>query len=122
MAKDRHRLAWADLRRLDAGDAIAQESFNYLGEILGGTLLDLVNILNPQLVVFGGSLTRVGDVFLGPVRQGLSKQRAWTGAPPVEIRQSVLGRHVTVKGAITLVLKEALAKPSLFALANQRAA
>ena len=106
----------------EAGDAIAQESFNYLGEILGDTLLDLVNILNPELVVFGGSLTRVGDVFLEPVRRGLSKQRAWTGAPPVDIRQSALGRHVAVKGAITLVLKEALAKPSLFAMANKRAA
>ena len=106
----------------EAGDIIAQESFNYLGEILGDTLLDLVNILNPELVVFGGSLTRVGDVFLDPVRKGLAKQRAWTGAPPVEIRESVLGRHVAVKGAITLVLKEALAKPNLFAMANSRAA
>jgi predicted NBD/HSP70 family sugar kinase len=57
------------------------------GEYLGYGLVSLANALDPDLIVIGGSLSKLGDALLGPARQIL-KQRALPGPANCPIVQA----------------------------------
>lgn len=54
------------------GDPIAVKAFEYTGEILGKKLADAVAILNPELIVLTGGLSRAGDLILEPTKKYLN--------------------------------------------------
>ena len=50
------------------GDAYAQEVMVETAKLLGAGIANLVNILNPEMIVIVGGVTRAGDHLLGPLR------------------------------------------------------
>jgi glucokinase len=60
----------------EAGDAVAQEILARAAHYLGVGLAGYVNIFNPQAIVLGGGVTRIGARFLDPAF-ALAKQRAF---------------------------------------------
>lgn len=56
------------------GDALAVEAIQTVGGWLGYGLASSVNVLNPSVIVVGGGVARVGDLFLDSVRGALRKQ------------------------------------------------
>lgn len=58
-----------------AGDAVALAALEDVGHALGAGIASLVNALNPELVVLGGSLSLAGE-FLLPVIEGELGRRA----------------------------------------------
>jgi len=64
---------------------------------------NLVNILDPELIVIGGGLSEAGDLLLGPVREayaGLVLANA--SRPPVRIEQAMFGADAGAIGAAIL--------------------
>lgn len=53
------------------GDEIAQEVFEYTGEILGLALANFVMFSSPQAIILFGGPTKAGDLLLDPVRKHL---------------------------------------------------
>jgi len=51
------------------GDELALEVFRQMGFYLGSALADLVNILNPEVIVIGGGASAAWDLFIHHVRQ-----------------------------------------------------
>jgi glucokinase len=51
------------------GDEGARELIVRAGRDLGIGLASLINIFDPELIVLGGSLTKMGDLYLGPTRE-----------------------------------------------------
>ena len=96
------------------GDGVAREVIERAGRNLGTATASLINLLNPATVVFGGSLTRAGDVLLGPLRETLRRRTLWLALDDANIVSSALGGSEIAVGAATLVLEAALDDPSRF--------
>ena len=63
-----------------AGDAVAIDALQIVGQALGSGIASLVNALNPELVVLGGSLSLAGE-FLLPVIESELDEHALTVEP-----------------------------------------
>jgi len=62
-----------------SGDKLAKSVFEYLGRILGVALADILNILNPEIIVLMGGVSRAGKFFLPGLKQTL-RARSFTSA------------------------------------------
>lgn len=87
------------------GDAVALETLAEAGTHLGVAIANLVNIVNPQMVVVGGSVARVGDPFLGPVGREVRRRALGDSLAQLEIVQSTLGDEAGAIGAAALLLE-----------------
>ncbi|MFC7566969.1 ROK family protein [Actinomadura namibiensis] len=95
----------------DRGDIVAREALHRVGNWLGFGVANLVNIFNPGMVVFGGTLR---DIYLGSAAQVRSVLASSALAAPrerVKLRTSALGDDVTLVGAAEYAFAEVLADP-----------
>jgi glucokinase len=53
------------------GDKIANEVFEYTGQLLGEALANFVMFSSPQAIVLFGGLTKAGDLIMNPTRQAM---------------------------------------------------
>jgi len=53
------------------GDAVSQELLDTAGYHAGVILSTVVEVLNPELIVIGGGMTRIGPMFMEPCNRGL---------------------------------------------------
>ena len=93
------------------GDALAQSALHRAGEWLGIAVANLVNIFNPEMVIFGGMLR---EIYLGAAAQVRSRIATATLAAAREnlrLRTSALGDDVTLVGAAELAFARMLADP-----------
>jgi glucokinase-like ROK family protein len=96
-----------------AGDTVALDALKIIGRHLGIGIASLVNALNPELVVLGGTLSLAGE-FLMPVIQREVEQRAlkWNR----EAMRLVLAKHgfdACVMGGVAAVYQAILAQPDI---------
>ncbi|WP_210506408.1 ROK family protein [Naasia sp. SYSU D00057] len=82
-----------------AGDEVAREVWDETVELLADAVTDLVNILEPDLVVLGGGVTRAGALLLDPLREQVLAQAMPPAAAAVRIELAQLGDTVGVVGA-----------------------
>ncbi|WP_184890797.1 ROK family transcriptional regulator [Actinomadura livida] len=95
----------------DAGDIAAREALQRVGSWLGLGVANLVNVFNPGLVVFGGTLR---DIYLGAAAQIRSVMATGALAAPrerVKLRTAALGDDTTLVGAAEFAFAEVLADP-----------
>jgi glucokinase len=86
-----------------AGDPVACEAFEVVGGWLGTGLADLVQILDPQVLVIGGGVIEAGELLLGPARRSYVDSLAQRGRLPVaEVRAAEMGNIAGVVGAADL--------------------
>ncbi|GGS51979.1 hypothetical protein GCM10010156_08280 [Planobispora rosea] len=95
----------------DRGDVVAQAALSRVGDWLGLGVANLVNIFNPEMVIFGGMLR---EVYLGAAAQVRSRL-ATDALPParehLRLRTSALGDDATLVGAAELAFTKVLADP-----------
>lgn len=85
-------------------DDLATELWDDGMVCLGAALTDLVNVLEPEIVVLGGGLTRSGDLLLDPVRRAIAQDAMRPVARTVRVRLAALGETAPAVGAGTLAL------------------
>ncbi len=85
-----------------AGDAVAQDILRCAATYVGIGLANVVNILNPELIVLGGGVTRMGELLFDPVREVIA-QRAMPAMRAVRIVPAALGGDVVLFGAVALI-------------------
>jgi glucokinase-like ROK family protein len=90
------------------GDLVAQEILKQAGLHIGIALAGVVNLFNPGLVVLGGGVAQIGDLFLEPIRQAVQKRSLPASVRAVRITTAVLGRRSSSMGAIIQALTIAL--------------
>ena len=92
-----------------AGDELARKILEETGEYLGAGISTVVNMLNPDLVVVGGSTMKAGDLILEPAVR-VAKRRALSEmAEKVRIVAGDLDEDAGAIGAVALVLRELFA-------------
>ena len=105
-------LVGGDSSRIDAsvvfeaaqkGDRLAGKLISRLAYYFGVGLANLVNIFDPELILVGGGVAKMGDLLLQPARS-LVKERAYvTLTHDVEIRPALLGDDSGLLGAVAFV-------------------
>lgn len=55
------------------GDWLAQEVFEYTGDILGKAFADFVVFSNPEAIILFGGLAKAGDLLLNPIRKSMEE-------------------------------------------------
>lgn len=90
------------ITRALAGDAGCRRVLEDAGRHLGVAVAGVVNLVNPEVVVLGGRLARVGDLIAGPMRAALERCAIPSAAATVDLREAVLGVDADVVGALAL--------------------
>jgi glucokinase len=82
-----------------AGDELATTLWDETTALLSSAIVDLVNILEPDLVVLGGGVTRSGDMLLRPVQEAVLAEAMPPAAAAVRVVLAELGDTVGAVGA-----------------------
>lgn len=88
---------------------IIQKTSYYLG--LG--LVNLVNLLNPEVIVIGGEISQVGDILFKPVKEVIASRAFSTPVQRVKILASHFGKDAGILGAATLFLESVFRIPEI---------
>lgn len=96
------------------GDRAAVGVLGYAGDTLGVGIANMLNLLNPKMVILGGGIARAGDLLLDAVRDAIVRLSLPASISNAEIRATGLNEWGIAVGAATLVLEAALETPSLF--------
>ncbi|MEY8745927.1 ROK family protein [Paenibacillus tundrae] len=83
----------------DLEDALAVEVMRETGEILGFGLANVINLLNPEVVIVGGGMSAAGDRLLETVRDAVNKHALALSSSVCKIVQATLGRQAGMIGA-----------------------
>jgi glucokinase len=85
------------------GDPAALDAFAQIGYWLGNGLADMVQVVDPQVLVIGGGVIDAGDLLLHPARDAFHEALAQRGRLPVgEVRGALLGNTAGMVGAADL--------------------
>lgn len=98
-----------------AGDPAARAGVSQVGRGLGQVLATLVNLLNPQRIVLGGSLADVFAAAADEVLDELDAQAMAAARAMVDVRLPALGVDSSLFGAAELSFQRLLADPLLAA-------
>ncbi len=82
-----------------SGDSLALEVISQAATYLGIGLVNLVNIFNPEMIIIGGGLSKMGDLLLEPVRRVVAERAFPLSAQAVRIVPAQLGDDAGVFGA-----------------------
>ncbi|MBN1173281.1 MAG: ROK family transcriptional regulator [Micromonosporaceae bacterium] len=93
------------------GDAEAQTAVRKVGDWLGFGVANLVNIFNPEMVVFGGTLRELYLASAAQVRSRLNRNGLQAYREHVRLRTSALGDDAPLLGAAELAFERLLADP-----------
>ena len=86
------------------GDAMACEVMSKTAYYLGIGIANVINIFNPEMVIIGGGVSKIGEMLLKPTRK-VVKQRAFKlPASTVRIMRSRLGDNAGIVGAAVSIL------------------
>jgi glucokinase len=88
------------------GDRLSLEVFRQVGTYLGIALGGLVNVLNPEVIVFGGGAAAGWDLFIEHLRAEIAKRAFPHPAERVRLVRSELGDDAGILGAAFLASEE----------------
>jgi predicted NBD/HSP70 family sugar kinase len=97
--------------RASRGDHVAQAAVRQVGDWLGFGVANLVNIFNPELVIFGGTLRDVYLASAAQVRSKLNSNALSATREHVRLRTPALGNDGALIGAAELAFQQLLNDP-----------
>jgi predicted NBD/HSP70 family sugar kinase len=86
-------------------DVLCQRALEDAARQLGRAVGNLCNILKPNLVVVGGTLSSAGDLFLAPMQESLDEYRSRLSRDVVPVVPGALGTRAELLGALALVFQ-----------------
>ena len=90
------------------GDKYAHEVMNETAKILGAGIANAVNLLNPEVVVVVGGVTRAGDHLFGPLRSEVRRRAFPSAVEACRIVPGALPETAGVVGAAGIFVAEHL--------------
>jgi predicted NBD/HSP70 family sugar kinase len=88
-----------------SGDPLVLEALDEVGTYLGAGLANLINLLNPPMIVLGGNLARFAPYLDRSMRQALEQMCLPSTLHACEIRVSSVSLDPIPRGAIALALE-----------------
>jgi glucokinase len=87
------------------GDALARDVIAGAAAYLGVGLVNVVNIFNPEMIIIGGGLAKLGDLLLEPARKMVKERSFPMAAGAVRIVTARLGDDAGVCGAAVFAIE-----------------
>jgi predicted NBD/HSP70 family sugar kinase len=91
-----------------AGNVAATNAVRQAGREIGAVLAACVSLLNPSVIVIGGSLAQAGDSLLAGVREVVYGRSLPLATTDLRIVTSRAGADAGVIGAATMVIQHVL--------------
>ena len=85
------------------GDSMAVSVVSKAAEYLGVGMVNLVNIFNPDIIVVGGGMAKMGDALLNGARKVVAERAFRLPAEKVRIVTGQLGDNAAILGAVAWV-------------------
>ena len=95
------------------GDRTAQHAVRVVGDWIGFGVGNLVNIFNPEAVIFGGTLRDIYLVAAAPIRSRLNAIALPACREHIRLRTPELGTDAALIGAAELAFEHLLEDPLL---------
>lgn len=89
-----------------ADDSVCIEIVQHVGYYLGLTLAQISNVLNPEIIVIGGGVSKAGEFFLDPIRINFRKFALKKVSEIAKIVPAQLGNSAGWLGAAWLVHRD----------------
>lgn len=86
-----------------AGDKLALEIAEEFGEILGKALAGIAGVVNPEIFVIGGGVSKAGPVLLDYIKKNYVKY-VFVGSADARFALATLGNDAGIYGAARLIL------------------
>ncbi|MGC5171341.1 ROK family protein [Micromonospora sp. DT81.3] len=99
-----------------AGNPVAMAATRQAGREVGEVLATVVNMLNPSIIVIGGSIARAGEHLLAGVREVVYRRSIPLATQHLGIVQSQAGETAGVLGAAIMVTQQVLSPTSVDAV------
>lgn len=96
-----------------SGDTAAIAATRQAGRDVGEVLASVVNLLNPSIIVLGGSIARAGEHLLAGVREVVYRRSIPLATQHLAIVQSQAGDRAAVLGAVIMVTRDVLSPASI---------
>lgn len=87
------------------GDNLCKKIVEDTVKYLGIGIANIVNIINPQMIVLGGGMAKAGDFLFDPVREYVKEHAFNAAMEGVKIVPAALGTNAGAIGAVAFVLK-----------------
>lgn len=84
------------------GDTFSLDIIDYETEYLATGIGNILNILNPEVIVIGGGVALAGDILFNPLKKKLKKYVLPVALEDLKIVPGVLGNEAGIKGAVGL--------------------
>lgn len=107
-----HRL----VERLEQGDERSLAAVRHAGEALGLALAGVVNLLDPDAIVLGGTYAALVPWLEAPLNATFERQVVGARGRTVPVLQSALGPDAAVRGAAGWIVQRVLAAPDSVAV------
>ena len=91
-----------------AGDGAATAIVQRAGALIGQMLASVVNFYNPSHIFIGGSVQKIGPLFLAAVRQSVYHRSLALSTRQLDIQYTPLGDRAGLIGAGVLAMQESL--------------
>jgi len=99
--KEKNRIKYMDIiNSALKGDSFAIEILSKVGAELGRGIAMLIQILNPELIIFGGQMIKAGHLLTIPIEHSLIKYCINELRIPVKIEISEIGDKASLIGAV----------------------
>lgn len=90
------------------GDTVAKDVLAEAIHYLGIGLVNLVNLLNPKMIIVGGGVAEAGEIFLNPLREIITNNAIPPAAAVVTLKKAELGVEAGVTGMLCALLDHSL--------------
>lgn len=88
-----------------AGDAIAMEIAEQFGSYLGRALVSIATVLDPDIFVIGGGVSRAGEVLIQYIEKYYREKALWS-TKNIQFALATLGNDAGICGAAKLALED----------------
>jgi len=106
------RLSIADVISLaHDGDAGCRRVLSDAGRHIGVAMANMYNLLDPELIVFGGNLAAAGAILIDPLRESMARRAIHAGEAIPPVVAGELDDRVVVVGAAAAVLRDSVNFP-----------
>ncbi len=95
------------------GDPMANQIVSEAINHLTTAIVSLVNLINPEMIILGGSLSRLGDLVIKPIQERINKTALVKELSKTRLRSAELGPKAIAIGAATLAIEQAFTDPKI---------
>jgi predicted NBD/HSP70 family sugar kinase len=94
-------------------DPLAIQIVSEATTFLTNAITSLVNLLNPDMIIIGGSLSRLGELVVNPIQKKIDASALVSNVSKTKLVTSTLGSKGIAIGAATLAIEQAFIYPKI---------